>query len=48
MTGFEQYTENTQSQPDSKGTKCDHRKRSCKKKLKKYTESGFIILVIYT
>ena len=46
VTEFEQYTENTQSQPDSKGTKCDHRKRSCKKK--KYTEAGFIILVIYT
>ena len=46
MTGFEQDTENTQNQPDSKGTKCDHRKISCKKN-KKYTETGFIILVIY-
>ena len=36
VTGFEQDTENTQNQPDSKGTKCDHRKRSCKKK--KYTQ----------
>ena len=24
VTGFEQYTENIQSQPDSKDTKCDH------------------------
>jgi hypothetical protein len=46
LTWFEQYTENTQSQPDSKGTKCDHRKISCKNKTK-YTETGFIILVIY-
>ena len=46
VTGSEQYTESTQSQPDSKGTKCVHRKISCKKK-KKYTETGFIILVIY-
>lgn len=26
VTGFEQDTEHTQNQPESKGTKCDHRK----------------------
>ena len=31
VAGFEQDTENTQNQPDSKDTKCDHRKITCSK-----------------
>jgi hypothetical protein len=32
VTAFEQDTENAQSQPDSKGTKYDQRKITCKEK----------------